>query len=179
MKLLEQKSFLFIFPIIIFLNFEILAQFDSTYDIALTITQNNDGGVLIEKKKLWIYNLVGVERREYKFEKMKLNNTSKQNLIKAVETAKKWEVLNRNHKKSFEKEIIRFEAQHEISYKNAKINFIGNDDGGFAFIFYIESGYQENTIFWKITSEAGLTELLHQLQGKSINPDIDNIFKKD
>lgn len=109
-------------------------------------------------------------------------------LSNSIKKAIEWYDLNQIHRKNFIKEINRFRVMEKSEYefhgyveeftKNAKVMFSGYPDDKVKCTIEIDSfieGYVDT--FISLDSKKEIQDFLKILQGKSVNPDIDNIFK--
>ncbi len=72
-----------------------------------------------------------VEKSEIDYKSFEVDTTWAKYLTNGLITAKKWAGLNKTHKKSFEKEILKFKVVKEGKVLYASIFFIGYTDGTF------------------------------------------------
>ncbi len=151
------------------------------------VMQNEYEGLFLEIKK------EGTTKEYFhtKIEDIAVDKKTKLELIKAIKTAQKWAKINKEQKKSFEKEIIRFEFTSKKDFKffkkyfghvtEVKISFLGRANGTF-FVSFIKNPnerYDDGNTIFQMDSESQLNDFLLKLENKSTNPEIDNLFKKD
>ncbi|MDD4990727.1 MAG: hypothetical protein PHR83_00720 [Paludibacter sp.] len=108
------------------------------------------------------------------------------NILKnGLNTALKWIDLNSIHQKNFEKEICRFKAMDYETYKfhgyidqlasEMRILFNGNSDGTFELLI---GKYDSRQGFLSFSDKATILDFIDLLNGKSVNNEIDDIFKR-
>lgn len=162
---------------IIFVLLLIIPMLFSKNSLAQSITiVHTNNGIYLEKGNDYRNFSPQVEYR--------LGSSAKSILIQSIKKAIEWYDLNQLHKKSFTKEINRFKVMDKETYqfhgyveqftKNAKVTFAGYSNGDCVCNIEIDN----NSIpFLTLSSKKAMQDFLNILQGKSANPDIDNIFK--
>ncbi len=116
----------------------------------------------------------------------RLGPSATQTLIEGLKRAIRWYDLNQNHRKSFTKEVCRFPVMDKSQYKfhgyvasftnEMHMVFEGNSDGSMKCFLKIEDKSWISS-FWTLRSKKDLQKLLNLMQGKSANPEIDDIFR--
>lgn len=102
----------------------------------------------------------------------------------ALKKAITWADLNKEHQKEFEKEIIRVRVTDKETYefyrhyipefsKEAKLIFQGYEDGSFTLSLIVIS----DIVSIDFISVEQASNFIKLLQGRSVNSEIDNIFR--
>lgn len=115
----------------------------------------------------------------------RLGSSSSSKLKEGIKTAIRWIDLNKTHKKSFEKEVCRFKAMKKELYKTfgyvdhisdeMTLMFKGKSDGSFELL--IKQSNYPNQNFISFTDKEMVEKFKDLLDGKSVNKEIDDIFK--
>ena len=137
---------------------------------SLTVVRSSDGGCFLEHSSNGYFRL-GPQATTV--------------LIEGMKKALEWYDLNQSHKMSFTKEIRRFKAMDQEAFEfagyveglatSAKLEFTGSVLGGGTCILYIDGSNLDG--YWMMTTRKEMADFLAVLQGKSVNPGVDNIFK--
>lgn len=111
--------------------------------------------------------------------------TSQTNILlqSGLKKAVMWAKLNEEHRKEFEKEIIRIRVTNKETYEfyrkyipefsdKAILSFQGHENGSFTLTLSITEDFVDITLF----SSEGVNNFIKLLQGKSVNNGIDEIF---
>jgi hypothetical protein len=121
----------------------------------------------------------------------RLGPQAKALLIKGLKTALEWEALNRQHRKTFEKEIVRFQVvekslytsfgYHEVHANTMVLEFMGEgENGSSCLLTFADRGLGgQIIIYWLMESRDGMQAFLDALEGRSTQPEIDAIFKRN
>lgn len=117
-------------------------------------------------------------------EAYRLGPSSFKTLKEGVRTALKWIDINSEYNKTFEKEICRFKAMEKEQYKfhgyvdqfakELILNFRGYSNGTFVIEIKEYDGY---STFIKLNEKYMVISFRDLLEGKSVNKEIDDIFK--
>jgi hypothetical protein len=146
--------------------------------ISVGLSPNNS---IIETYNFYEYS------NEYSLEKaFRLGPVSLKTLKDGVDTAIKWAEINEVHKKNFNKEICRFKATKKSTFDFYKkyidqfsdefnVNFYGFDDGNFKVVINSNKLIGDFIIIKDLTK---LKDFKNLLSGKSVNNEIDDLFKK-
>lgn len=127
----------------------------------------------------------GYDSGEYKLdEAYRLGPTSAKTLKSGIKKALEWADLNKEHQKEFDKEVCRFKVMDKETYKfhgyvdeftkEMVLTFHGNSSGGCSASLKIYDSYGT---FLSLDSKEDMNDILDMLNGKSVNDEIDDIFK--
>lgn len=150
---------------------------------SLTVVKLKNGSTIIECKK------VLEESGTFGSNETDIGNywiTGETNVLlqNGLKKAINWAKLNEEHKKEFEKEIIRIRITDKDVYefykkyisefsKEAKLVFQGHEDGSFTLYLTIT----QDTVDITLVTADDIDNFIKMLQGKSVNKEIDEIFK--
>lgn len=149
---------------------------------SITVVKMKNGSAIIECKKVTegsgIFGDSETDKGEYWIGPQ--TNTS---LQAGLKKAANWAKLNEEHKKEFEKEVIRIRVTDKETYefykryisefsKEAKLIFQGYEDGTFTLNLTVT----DDVVSITISTTEGINNFIKLLQGKSVNKGIDDIF---
>ena len=149
---------------------------------SITVVRQKTGAAFIECKKLSQSILTG-DKTESSSGKYWITSQTNISLQNGLRKAVSWAKLNEEHKKEFEKEIIRIRVTDKDTYefyrryipefsKEAILAFQGHDDGSFTLTLTITDDVVDITL----ATADGVNDFIKLLQGKSVNKGIDEIF---
>lgn len=114
----------------------------------------------------------------------RLGPSSTKLLKQGIATCIKWVKLNQEHKKNFEKEVVRFKVisktsfntfgYHESLVNEAILNFKGYEDNSFEIKILTQNIALSE--FIKINSLSSLYDFESLLEGKTLDNEIDKLF---
>jgi len=149
---------------------------------SITVVKLKNGSAIIECKKV-TESIFGGDKSESSSGKYWITPQTNLSLQAGLKKAVSWAKLNEEHKKEFEKEIIRIRVTDKDTYefykkyisefsKEAILAFQGHEDGSFTLTLTVTDDVVEITL----SSKEGVEDFIKLLQGKSVNKGIDEIF---
>lgn len=149
---------------------------------SITVVKFKDGSAFIEITKMHS-DLFGGSSYTSDIGKYWISSQTNLSFQAALKKAVSWAKLNEEHRKEFEKEVIRIKVIDKDKYeffkpdisrltKEAKLIFQGHDDGSFT----LNLSITDDVVNITLDDEEGINNFIKLLQGKSVNKDIDEIF---
>lgn len=149
---------------------------------SITVVKLKNGSAIIECKKV-TESIFSGDKSESSSGKYWITPQTNLSLQAGLKKAVSWAKLNEEHKKEFEKEIIRIRVTDKDTYefykkyisefsKEAKLGFQGHEDGSFTLTLTVTEDVVEITL----STTEGVEDFIKLLQGKSVNKGIDEIF---
>ena len=148
----------------------------------ITVVKLKNGSAFIESKKI-SESIFGGDKTESSQGKYWITSQTNISLQAGLKKAASWATLNEDHKKEFEKEIVRIRVTDKDTYEfyrkyipefstEAILSFQGHEDGTFTLTLSVTKDVAQITL----TTKDGVNNFIKLLQGKSVNNDVDEIF---